>query len=57
MGYLRAKSRLRRLRYETRLRAQSFVTIFLSEGGRFPVFFDSLLPYQMYEFSTVTTAK
>ena len=43
MGYLRAKSRLRRLRYETRLRAQSFVTIFLSDGGRFPIFFDSLM--------------
>ena len=38
MGYLRAKSRLRRLRYEARLRAQSFVTIFLSDSGRFPGF-------------------
>ena len=38
MGYLRAKSRLRRLRYETRLRAQSFVTIFLSDGGSFSGF-------------------
>ena len=33
-----SRSRLRRLRYETRLRAQSFVTIFLSDDARFPGF-------------------